>query len=444
MKIALLGFAQEGQAAYEYWKDGNEITVCDRNPDTKIPDGVRSQLGKDYLRNLDRFDLLVRTPNLHPGDIVRANSPDILDKVTTVTNEFFRVAPTKNLIGVTGTKGKGTTSTLIAKMLEAAGQRVHLGGNIGLPLLELLKKDIKAEDYVVMELSSFQLIDLRASPHIGVCLMVVPEHLDWHEDHDEYVSAKQQLFMNQDENDVAIYYAKNEHSEAIADASTGKQIPYFAPPGAFVENDDIVIDGQSICSTTELKLLGQHNWQNACAAVTAVWQVTQDAEALRSVLTNFSGLAHRLELIRELDGVKYYDDSFGTTPETAVVAIEAFKEPKVLILGGSVKGSSFEELAKTVAESDMRQVILIGNTANPDYESASPQIEKALKNAGVTNVTSTVKPGGTSMKEIVALTKQHAKPGDVVLLSAGCASFDMFKNYKDRAEQFSRAVLELV
>lgn len=446
MKIALLGFAQEGQTAYEHWSTPeNTITVCDQNPDTKIPNGADSQLGKDYLKDLGRFDQLVRTPALHPGDIVRANpkNPDILEKVTSVTNEFFRVVPTKNLIGVTGTKGKGTTCTLIAKMLEAAGKRVHLGGNIGLPLVELLKNGVQADDWVVMELSSFQLLDLKYAPHIGVCLMVMPEHLDWHEDHDEYIAAKQQLFMNQTESDVAIYFAGNENSETVADASAGQQIPYYADPGASVKNGSVVIEGKEICKTAEIKLLGQHNWQNVCAAVTAVWQVTQDVPALRSVLTSFTGLEHRLEFVREVGGVRYYDDSFGTTPETAAVAVAAFDEPKVVILGGSDKGANFDILADTVKSSNLRQVILIGNTTHPTYKTATPDIEKALRAKGVNAITSLVKPGGVTMKEIVQAAHDAAKPGDVVLLSTACASFDMFKNYKDRGAKFKQAVLKL-
>lgn len=446
MKIALLGFAGEGRAAYDYWNTpDNDITICDQNTELEVPAGMKSQLGDGYLNDLNRFDVLVRTPALHPGDIVKANpeSSHILHKVTSVTNEFFRVSPTKNIIGVTGTKGKGTTTTLITKMLEAAGKRVHLGGNIGLPLLELLKKDVQPDDWVVMELSSFQLIDLKLAPHIGVCLMVVPEHLDWHEDHDEYIATKQQLFMNQTQEDIAVYFADSENSEMIADASVGRQIPYFKEPGALVKDGAISIDGQIICRTDELKLLGAHNWQNVCAAVTAVWQVTQNVEALRSVVTTFAGLEHRLEFIREVGGVKYYDDSFGTTPETAIVAIEAFSQPKVLILGGSDKGATFDALAKTIATSKVRQVVLIGNTAHPTYKSATPAIEAALRTAGVMAITSLVKPGLTSMKDIVQAAHDAAESGDVVLLSAGSASFDLFHNYKDRGEQFKTAVLAL-
>ncbi|HSH56089.1 MAG TPA: UDP-N-acetylmuramoyl-L-alanine--D-glutamate ligase [Candidatus Limnocylindrales bacterium] len=434
MNIALLGFDLQGRSAYEYWnRDGNSLTICDRNPNVVVPEGADSQLGDGYLQNLDRFDLLVRTPGLHPRDIVAANPDalDILDKVTTNTDEFLRVCPTKNVIGVTGTKGKGTTSTLIAKMLEASGEWVHLGGNIGIPPLELLKNDIQPDEWVVLELANFQLIDLKHSPHIAVCLMVVPEHMDWHTDMQEYVTAKAQLFRWQSENGIAIHYARNEHSSLIAAASPGSKIPYMEAPGAKVIDGVITIAGQQVCRTDEIKLLGEHNWQNICAAVTAVWQVTRDCEAMRKVATTFSGLEHRLEFVRELSGVKYYDDSFGTTPETAIVAMQAFEEPKVVILGGSDKGATYESLAETVARSNVRQTILIGVTA--------PAIERALRAAGFSNIQT----GAQNMAEIVAQARSAAQLGDTVLLSTGCASFDMFRNYKDRGNQFKQIVSEL-
>jgi UDP-N-acetylmuramoylalanine--D-glutamate ligase len=433
MKVAILGYGLQGQSAYEYWRQDNEITVCDSNERVALPDGVDSQLGPDHLRNLDRFDLIVRSPIVHPDDIVAANSPAILEKVTTVTNEFFKVCPTKNIIGVTGTKGKGTTSTLITKMLEADGQAVHLGGNIGTPPLDMLKGNIQPDDWVVLELANFQLIDLKYSPPIAVCLMVVPEHLDWHSDDQEYRAAKSQLFHYQSAQDTAIYFAESDASKQIAAVGQSRKIPYFDKPGAVVQADSISIDDQPICKTNELKLLGRHNWQNACAAVTAVWQVTQNVEAIRSVLTTFGGLEHRLELVRELDGVRYYNDSFGTTPETAIVAIQAFEEPKVVILGGSDKGADYTELAKVVAAGNIRKVLLIGEQA--------ALIRAALAQAGVSE--DLLVTGGQNISEIVAAARAEARPGDIVLLSPACASFDMFQNYKDRGEQFKQAVQKL-
>lgn len=443
MKIAILGYGDQGRSAYDYWNADNEITICDENSSIEVPDDTTGRLGPSYLHGLDQYDLLVRSPGIHTRDIVAANSPAILEKVTTVTNEFFRVCPTTKIIGVTGTKGKGTTCTLIAKMLAADSWRVHLGGNIGTPPLDMLKRNIQPDDWVVLELANFQLIDLKYSPHIAVCLMMTPEHLDWHADSEEYYNAKAQLFRHQTTDDIAVYDDLNEVSKHVVSVSPGWKIPYMAFPGSFVEDGKIVIDNQVVCQTSELKLLGQHNWQNACAAVTTVWKATQNLDAMRNVLTDFSGLPHRLELVREVNGVKYYDDSFGTTPETAIVALQALEQPKVAILGGSVKRSEFDALAGVIASDNVRQVILIGNTSNPDHPTATPDIEAALRAHGFNNITSLVRSGGCSIDEIVQAAQAATQPGDAVLLSTACASFDMFKNYKDRGEQFAKAVQAL-
>ncbi len=432
MKIAILGYGDQGRSAYDYWKKPeNEITVCDENTEVELPTYVKHKLGKDYLGNLDQFDLLVRSPSVSPEEIVESNSADILKKVTSVTNEFFKVCPTKKIIGVTGTKGKGTTSTLIAGMLEASGKRVHLGGNIGTPPLDLLKNNIGENDWVVLELANFQIIDLRYSPHIAVCLMIAPEHLDWHPREEHYYDSKKPLFKYQKAADSAIYFAKNKLSKEIAGVGNGQKIPYWQKPGAFIENNNLTIAGEVICSTDDFKLPGKHNWQNICAATTAFWQIEKNTKAAGEVASSFSGLPYRLEMVRETGGVKYYNDSFGTTPETAQVAIKAFSAPKILILGGSDKGSDYTELGKTVAQNNVKKVLLIGRMAG--------KIKRALNQAGYTDYIE----GGKSIDEIVKNAQKVAEPGDVVLFSTACASFDMFKNYKDRGDKFNRAVIEL-
>lgn len=430
MNIAIIGFDIEGRATYDFLsQQGHSLTICDQKADITIPADAESQLGESYLDNLDQFDRIVRTAGLQPAKILNKN-PDVSDKITSHINLFFEHSPTKNIIGITGTKGKGTTSTLTTKILEAAGKDVHLGGNIGVPPLTFIDK-LNEDSWVVLELSSFQLIDLRQSPRIAVCLMVEPEHLDWHEDMEEYIAAKQQLFIHQSPDDTAIYYAANENSESIADASEGQQIPYYSIPGAVIKGDSVVMYNQEVCKTREIKLLGKHNWQNVCAAVTAAWQVTQDIDAIRKIVTSFVGLPHRLERVRELDEVEYYDDSFGTTPETAIVAIEAFEQPKVVILGGSDKGASFKKLAETVSKNNVRAVVYIGVTG--------PVIAKILKGRGF----SALHEGGDTMESIVATARGLAQSGDVVLLSTGCASFGLFKNYKDRGNQFIQVVTKL-
>jgi UDP-N-acetylmuramoylalanine--D-glutamate ligase len=432
VKIAIVGFDVEGKSTYDYLArlGGHEITVCDQNPDVIVPAGCASQIGDGYLDNLDQFDVIVRTAGMPPAKILAAN-PDVADWITTHINLFYGGSPTKNIIGVTGTKGKGTTSTLIYEMLKAADKDVRLGGNIGTPPLSFVG-ELTEESWVVLELSSFQLIDCRYSPHIGVCLMVVPEHLNWHKNMDEYVAAKARMCAKQTANDIAVYNAENELSKQVVSSGKGQQVPYLKAPGAVVQTDSISIDGQQIIPVSELKLLGKHNWQNVCAAVTAVWQAgVRDTEAIRSVLASFSGLEHRLEFVSEVSGVRYYNDSFGTTPETAIVAMQAFEQPKIVILGGSDKGANYDELAAAVRENSVKSVVLIGETG--------PKIRAALEAAGFTDIID----GGRDMGSVMAAVQSVAREGDVVLLSTASASFDMFENYKDRGEQFKKAVKAL-
>jgi UDP-N-acetylmuramoylalanine--D-glutamate ligase len=441
MKIAVLGYGKQGKAAVDYWSKGNEITVCDQNAITDLPASIKSISGSDYLANLDAFDLIVRSPSVHPRDIVAANSEKILRKVTTVTEEFFRTCPAP-IIGVTGTKGKGTTSTLIARIIETSGETVHLGGNIGIPPLDMLKDGIKPTDWVVLELANFQLIDLRLSPKIAVCLMVEPEHLDWHSDIDEYVRAKQQLFIHQSSQDMAVFNRLSDFSEAVVGVSPALKISYEVPEighdpkdrnGAYVLNRDIYMDDVKVCSVEDVKLLGRHNLQNVCAAIAATWDlIDNDPKVIIKALSNYTGLEHRLELIRDFNGVKYYDDSFGTTPETAIVALEALPGSKVLILGGSDKGASYDMLAQATKEEDVHTVVTIGQTG--------PKIAESLRKFGFTNIVD----GGSSMQAIVNTARQHAKKGDIVLLSTASASFGMFKDYIDRGEQFKKEVLALL
>jgi UDP-N-acetylmuramoylalanine--D-glutamate ligase len=433
MKVAIVGFAREGRSALNYWQEqGAEITVCDQDPNKDVPAGVQTQLGPDYLKDLDRFDVIMRTAGMHPKIILEKN-PGVADKITTTVDEFMRVSPTKNIIGVTGTKGKGTTCTLITKMLEAAGKQVVLAGNFGVSPFEYLHK-LDASSWVVLEFSSFMLYDIRHSPHIGVCLLVLPEHLDWHGDKVDYYRSKSNMFAHQTENDVAIYFADNLDSHKIASTSPGDKIAYFDEPGAYVHDGNIMIDQTVLCKTSELQILGEHNWQNICAAVTAVWQVTQSPDAISKVLRTFTGLPHRLEFVRELDGVRYYNDSFGSDPYATMAAIEAVPGNKVLIVGGYERMLPLEPFVIKVKEhaKDIRTMVLIGASAE--------RVATELKNADYTNFK--LSPAKT-MTEIVTEATAHAKKGDAVVLSPGFASFDMFKDFEDRGQQFKEAVHNL-
>lgn len=430
MKIAIIGYGVEGRAAYNYWRDGNEITICDQNSTlSDTPDDVTLQLGEHYLEDLDDFDLVVRSPFVRPDALTRAGVDP--EKITSNTNEFFRVCPTKNIIGITGTKGKGTTSTLVTELLRASGKTVHLGGNIGIPALDLLAKPISADDWVVLELSSFQLMDLRQSPAYAICLMIIPEHLDWHLDVNEYLRAKKQLFAHQLPTDHTVYFADNGNSVAVAAAGHGIKLPYFAEPGARVENGHIVIDGKKICDTDDLKLVGAHNWQNVCAALTLVWLITQDIAPLRETLKTFSGLPYRLEVRGTINDRTYYNDSFAANSGATLAALAAVAEPKVMILGGFERGLELTELAQVIArpETGVRAVLVIGQSG--------PRLIQELQQQNFTAYTYTT---ATNMKDIVHQATALSEPGDAIVLSPGFASFDMFKNFQDRGDKFNEAV----
>lgn len=436
MKIAIVGFDVEGRSSFEYFQaqgGGHELTILDQNPEVPVPDGVPHVLGPAYLDDLDRFDLIVRTAGLRPKLILEKN-PAVGPKITTHLDEFLKVCPTRNVIGVTGTKGKGTTSTLITKMLEAADKTVRLGGNIGVAPFTFLD-ELDADSWVVIELSSFQLVNLQTSPHIGVCVTVEPEHLNWHDSMEEYMAAKSQLFAHQTEKDVAIYFAESELSKQIASAGKGRKIPYYAPPGAVAEGDHISIEGQTICRTDELALPGKHNWQNVCAAVTAVWQASQDVAAMRSVLTTFTGLPHRIELVREVDGVRFYDDSYASGLGATKAAIQAVKGKKVMILGGYDRMLDLNHFGPYAIEhkNEFRHLLLIGASAE--------RLAGILDKAGFTNYT--VDKTVHDMPAIVAAARRLAQRGDAIVLSPGFPSFDMFKSFKERGEQFHAAAENL-
>lgn len=448
MRIGIVGWGLEGQSAYRFYGAEHEYLIVNEEPRDDFPmqdkktqvqfvttprtPGLTGNVSDlSYLDGLEFCDKIIYTaPAAKNLEKKFGHDKDFWAKATTIQHIFFQEVRSKNIIGVTGTKGKGTTSTLIYEMLKAFGKRVFLGGNIGVPVLDFVR-DVSPDDWVVLELSNFQLYNLTYSPHIAVCLMIVPEHMDWHPNIDEYAEAKANLFRHQKPEDIAIYFADNEYSAKIASYSPGKKIPFFRRPGAYMDDAKVMVDGSEIIDKSEIKLLGEHNLQNICAALTAVWQVEQNRDAARRALASFSGLEHRLEFAGEIDGVKYIDDSFGTAPETTIVAIKAFEQPKVIILGGSDKGADFTALAQEIKNSNVRQAIIIGQITD--------KITQALNNAGFTAITT----GLSSMTEIVDKARELAEPGDVVLLSTGAASFGMFKNYKDRGEQFKQAVAKL-
>ena len=477
--------------------------------------------GEHYLKNLSQYDIIVRSPG------VKRNLPEILNAekkgsfITSQIKIFFDLCPSP-IIGVTGTKGKGTTATLIYEMLKksfdsARDKNVYLGGNIGKPPFDFLDK-LNEHSIVVLELSSFQLQDLTKSPHIAVMLMTTSEHLDYHKDVYEYVDAKRNILRFQKASDFAIInkdYLASRESDVL---TQGKVFEVSREgevgEGCFVKNGRVVVRSalgslrqfgdssnpnvsqgsdiarakfskietqdslfkssphakaphallyETIIDIKDILLPGKHNLENVCAAVMAATIVGVSKENIVKVLKTFKGLEHRLELIGEVNGVKYYDDSFSTTPETAIAAIEAFKSPEILILGGSSKGSDFTELGHVINNAkNIKAIIGIGKEWHKIKSKINPSTTLRARNqkSKIIGVNKHLEGGRMdsfevdsmaiigiegcrSMQEIVQAAVKIARPGDVVLLSPACASFDMFKNYKDRGEQFKEQVLKL-
>ncbi|HEX7483811.1 MAG TPA: UDP-N-acetylmuramoyl-L-alanine--D-glutamate ligase [Candidatus Saccharimonadales bacterium] len=430
MKIAIAGYGVEGESSYRYWNtsDNQVVIVDEHQPSHPVPVDASLIVGEDAFAKLNGYDLVIRTAGLAPHKIKTDG------KVWSATNEFFEKCPAP-IIGVTGSKGKGTTSSLITSMLRSAGKTVHLVGNIGVPALDTLA-DVHADDIVVYELSSFQLWDVERSPHVAVVLMIEADHLDVHRDFENYVQAKANIARYQTAADYVIYNASNQSSTQIARLSTAQQIPYQTEQSVRVQEGQFYYANQALCSLEALRLPGYHNQDNACAAITAVLALdnTVTPEAIEMGLSSFTGLPHRLRFVRNVQEVAYFDDSIATTPGSAIAAIHAFDAPKVLILGGSDKGADYTDLVDEIIASDtVRAVITVGRTGVKIKE----LLQAKAAGAAVTYVDS------INMGDFVKAAAMRAQSGDVVILSPASASFDMFKNYGDRGDQFIAAVEKL-
>jgi UDP-N-acetylmuramoylalanine--D-glutamate ligase len=436
-KIAILGLGLENLSLVKYLlkhKMKCEITVCDAREEKQLGENyrrllryarndIRWQLGKDYNKNLDKFYILFRAPGWPiscPG-VQEALKAGI--ELSSPMKLFFELSSSKNIIGVTGTKGKGTTASLIYEILKTAGKKVWLGGNIGVAPFEFIDK-IKKNDWVVLELSSFQLEDMTASPHIAVITNFYSEHLapadpnnpNYHKSLKEYFNAKMNIARWQKSGDYLIFNFQLPIFKqfSIANFQTKSKKVYFKK------------------SELPSKLIGEHNKENIAAAVEAAKIVGIKSEIIKKAVANFKGLEHRLELARELDGVKYYDDSFATTPESTIIALESFDVPVILLLGGADKKANFSQLAKEIRGRCKFVILLNGK--------ATPRIKRELLKVGF-------KAGklelAHNISEAVKSARKQAEAGDIVLLSTACASFGMFKNYKERGKLFKAEVKNL-
>jgi UDP-N-acetylmuramoylalanine-D-glutamate ligase len=426
-RIAILGFGIEGKSLLRFLPKSpaykqSELWILDKRPIPKeeIPAGknIHLQTGKDYLKNLDRFDALFRSPGIPylTQEIQDAKKAGTL--IPSATKLFFgnmRLFPTGKkrpiLIGVTGTKGKGTTCTLLAHILKTAGKKVVLAGNIGKPMLDVLPQ-AKRADYVVLELSSFQLQDIAESPHIAVVLDIFPDHLDAHKSLEEYFEAKSNIARFQSPADRVFYFSNNPLSKRIAAPGKGRKIAVTPSEESLKKNFEMA---------------------SAVARSLMIPQKTIDR-----AIASFKGLEHRLQLVRKLHGVRFYNDSAATNPEAAAAAVRTFKEPLILIAGGKDKGLDYTSLAETLNASDnLATVILFGE----NREKIAQAIEVGNKKYEIRKT--------KTLKEAFKLAHAAAESlvisykSLVVLFSPAAASFDQFKNYKERGETFTTLVKEL-
>jgi UDP-N-acetylmuramoylalanine--D-glutamate ligase len=427
MNIAIAGYGVEGRANYHYFAQDptNELTIVDeRSQIEDLPLGVNTRLGEGVFASLQGFDLVVRTASLSPKKIVTDG------RVWSATEEFFSKCPAP-IIGVTGTKGKGTTASMITSILRASGRTVWLVGNIGTASLSVLP-EVKPDDIVVYELSSFQLWSMEQSPSIAVLLNIEPEHLDIHEDFADYVAAKANIRRFQSAGDICVYYGKSATVAEIIGMANAPALSYgLDGSDAYVKDDAFYVRDQYVCPLDVVQVRGAHNIENAVAAVAVAEHLGVAHEAIAAGLRNFHGLPHRLEYVTNINGVSYFNDSFSSSTPATIAAIDAFTEPEIIIIGGIDRGADFEQLADEIAQRQhIKEVITIGEIRH----TLADLLRAAGSEAEVTVLDT------RTMREVVAYAHSKAAEGDVVVLSPGAASFDMFHDFYDRGNQFRREV----
>ena len=423
--------------------EGIRVTACDKRSREQMGEqaehleqlGCELHLGADYLKDLDA-DVIFRTPGLRP------DVPEIaacVDRGAVLTSEmevFFEVCPC-TIIAVTGSDGKTTTTTIIAELLKAADRRVWVGGNIGHPLL-CEADGMLATDYAVLELSSFQLMTMKHSPHIAVVTNLAPNHLDVHRDMAEYVAAKENIFRHQSGEDVAVFNADNDITAEQSRRAPGRARLFSRQDevanGVFLRGEDIVCRSggheRVVMTTGDIKIPGVHNVENYMAAIAAVDGLVPD-EVIRDFAREFGGVEHRIELVRTYRGVRYYNDSIASSPSRTIAGLRSFHEKVILIAGGYDKHIPFDVLGPEIVE-HVKLLVLCGATADkiraavenaPGYEPGKPEIRDV-----------------TPFTAAVEAARDRAQPGDVVTLSPACAAFDQFKNFAERGKFFKSIV----
>lgn len=447
-RIAILGFGREGKTVLQFLKhtgqtsdrklDQYEFWILDQNKNTAVPRGVRKVLGKNYLENLGQFDIIYRSPGI-PYTLPEIQSVKRAGvEISSATELFFEHCPCP-VIGVTGTKGKSTTATLIYKMLRAHGKDAYLVGNIGKPALSMLHK-LHKNSVVVLELSSFQLQELPYSPHIAVILDTFPDHMDAHKNFEEYIDAKANIAKWQKKSDVIFYCADNKYAKAMAEKSHGKKNPIspYEPYSRELENR----------MRESIRIPGGHQLKNALMAATVARYLGMPEKLILKTTSSFHGLPHRLELVHRImvrqahhknkSVIYFYNDSASTNPHTAATAVAAFKNPIVLIAGGKDKNLDYGPLARVLRHSTVKAVVLYGENQNK-IKNQILNIKNIYQIESYRNLKQSV---GAAYRKAKSLTASYQSPV-TILLSPASTSFDQFFDYKHRGEEFKRIVARL-
>ncbi len=447
-RIAMCGIGVSNTPLIEkFLKMGARVVACDRRSREQIGalaetlenQGAELRLGDDYLENLE-VDMIFRTPGMQFDlpELKKARANGIV--VTSEMEVFFDLCPA-TIFAVTGSDGKTTTTTLIAEMLKAEGKNVFVGGNIGTPLLPEIEKMTK-DDFVVVELSSFQLISMRKGPDVAVVTNVAPNHLDVHKDMDEYVGAKKNILLHQNAFSRSVLNADNEITKGFSPDVRGQKL-YFSMKkavknGAWLSEDgylNLSYRGISVplLHKDDITVLGDHNVENYLAAISAVWGYV-GADSIVKVAHEFRGVEHRIEFVREVDGVRYYNDSIASSPTRTIACLKAFKEKVILLAGGYDKHIPFEPMAPYVIEK-VKLLILNGPTADKIEAAIKADENYKVNNPQIIRV--------NNFKEAVMVAHEMAAPGDIVALSPACASFDAYPNFVARGRHFKELVEKL-
>jgi UDP-N-acetylmuramoylalanine--D-glutamate ligase len=421
-------------------KLGARVTACDKKEDIgnlgdKLKSlGVKLYLGENYMDGVLECNVIFRTPSLRPDNEYLKKARTNGAYITSEMLEFLKYCPAK-IFGITGSDGKTTTTSLAAEMLKVNGNRVFLGGNIGTPLFDKIE-EITSSDFVVVELSSFQLMDCNVSPDIAVITNLSPNHLDIHKDMDEYVNTKKNIFLYQDKDGVVILNRDNEITYSIR-SEVKRNLRMFSVKNtdtfAYLQGEDLMIDGTRICAIDEVKLPGMHNIQNLLTAFCTVYGYAS-VDSMRKVATTFTGVEHRMEFVREINGVKIYNDAMGTSPTRTINNLRHFKKNVILIAGGYDKNIPFDELARE-GFSSIKTLVLMGSTK--DKIKKAFENEMNLRNENLPIVIA------DSLEDAVQKSLDTAKPGDVITLSPACAAFDMFKDYDEKGKKFKEIVMNI-